>query len=176
MVGNPPPLSENWHFRYAFILLATPQLPTIQSILEGRNQVPPSHFRCRFTRIYVTVEKKRQLQLPFHGDFKCDGTQGCPELAPGSRARGSGASHQSFHSRVPGWGGVCSRSRLSPSVVPFQLPLGSLAIAFVTLHSFAIAFVQLGSFIFGFYIGHRVVAQHSTKMFIALQKNPIKPV
>ncbi len=37
---------------------------------KKRNQVPPSHFRCRFTRIYVTVEKKRQSQLPFHADFK----------------------------------------------------------------------------------------------------------
>ncbi len=49
-----------WHFRS----------PTIQSIPEGRNQVPPSHFRCRFTRIYVTVEKKGRSQLPFHADFK----------------------------------------------------------------------------------------------------------
>lgn len=38
-------------FRSAAIWLATPQLPTIQSIPEGRNQIPPSHFRCRFTRI-----------------------------------------------------------------------------------------------------------------------------
>ncbi len=67
---NPPSLSANWHFRSASILLVTPQLPKIQSILEGRNQVPPSHFRCRFTRIYITVEKKRQSQLPFHADFK----------------------------------------------------------------------------------------------------------
>ncbi len=67
---NPPPLSANWHFRSASILLITPQLPTIQSIPEGRNQVPSSHFRCRFTRIYVTVEKKRRSQLPFHADFK----------------------------------------------------------------------------------------------------------
>ncbi len=47
---NPPPLTANWHFRSASILLVTPQLPTIQSIPEGRNQVPPSHFRSRFTR------------------------------------------------------------------------------------------------------------------------------
>ncbi len=69
---NPPPLSVNWHFRSASILLVTPQLPTIQSIPEGRNQVPPSHFGCRFTRIYVTVEKKRRSQLPFHADFKIE--------------------------------------------------------------------------------------------------------
>ncbi len=50
---NPPPLSANWHFRSASILLVMPQLPMIQSILEGRNQVPPSHFRCRFTRIFI---------------------------------------------------------------------------------------------------------------------------
>ncbi len=114
MVGNPPPLSENWHFRYAFILLATPQLPTIQSILEGRNQVPPSHFRCRFTRIYVTVEKKRQLQLPFHGDFKCDGTQGCPELARGLGQEGAGPP-------------------ISPFTVAFQVGGGLFKIAFVPL-------------------------------------------
>ncbi len=171
MAGNPPPLSENWHFRYASILLATPQLPTIQSILEGRNQVPPSHFRCRFTQIYVTVEKKKQLQLPFHGDFKCDGTQGCPKLARGLGQEGAGPPISPFTVAFQ-VGGVCSRSRLSPSVVPFQLPLGSLAIAFVTLHSFAIAFVQLGSFIFGFYIGHRVVAQHSTKTVYCSAEKP----
>ncbi len=65
-----PPLTANWHFRSASFLLVTPQLPIIQSILEGWNQVPPSHLRYRFTRIYVAVEKKRQSQLPFRADCK----------------------------------------------------------------------------------------------------------
>ncbi len=51
-------------------MLAMPQLPTIQSIRKGPNQVPPSHFRCSFTQTDVTVEKKRQSLLPFHVDFK----------------------------------------------------------------------------------------------------------
>lgn len=41
-------------------------------------------------------------------------------------------------------------------VVPFQLPLGSLAIAFVPLHSFAIAFVPLGLFMIAFVPHNRI--------------------
>ncbi len=63
-----PPLTANWHFRSASILLVTPQLPIIQC--PNGNQVPPSHLRYRFTRIYVTVEKKRQSKLPFRADCK----------------------------------------------------------------------------------------------------------
>lgn len=69
-----------------------------------------------------------------------------PKLALGpvqERERGPPISPFMVPFQVRGWGvtpSVCSRLHLSHSVVPFQVPLDSLAITFVPFCSFMIVF------------------------------------